>query len=424
MREDRPGAPVDLTESYRLALSLGLGLLVGFQREWAAKRLAGIRTFPMITLLGTLTAWLAEAFGGWVLAGGFVALAATIWAGSSEAHSGERPDTGITTEVAVLVMFAVGALVARGELLAATAVSGAVAVLLHWKRPLHDFVQRVGEDDARSVMQLVLVGLVILPALPNRSFGPFQVLNPFEIWSMVVLIVGISLGAYIAHRIVGPDVGTVVAGLLGGLISSTATTVSYARRTRSAPARVPATALVLVLASTVVLVRVLLLTAVVGPGLLLHLAPPLIVMLGIMLALSVITFARTRDELERVVLDHAPSDLRAAVAFGLLYAAVLLGIAAARRWLEAPGLYAVAALSGLTDVDAITLSTVKLVQAGRLEIAVGWRIVLIGVLANLVFKGAAAVALGHRRLRGWVVALFGTALALGSVLLYVWPGTG
>ncbi len=414
---------MDLTQSYQLALSLGLGLLVGFQREWAAKRLAGIRTFPLITLFGTLCAQLAEAFGGWVLAGAFVALAAIVWVGSRESHSGEHPDSGITTEVAVLVMFAVGAVVARGRPVEALAVSGGVAVLLHWKQPLHEFVQRVGEAEARSVMQLVLIGLVILPALPNRSFGPLQVLNPFQIWSMVVLIVGISLGAYLVHRLAGPNVGTVVAGLLGGLISSTATTVSYARRTRDAPERVPATAFVLVLASTVVLPRMLLLAALVAPGLIAELAPPLVAMTGVMLALSAIAFALTHRELELARLDHAPSDLRAAVAFGLLYGVVLLGVAAARRWLSEGGLYAVAALSGLTDVDAITLSTVQLARAGRIDAGIGWQLILIGVMANLVFKAAAAVALGDPRLRPWVVRLFGAGLVLGAGLLWLWPGT-
>lgn len=411
-----------LTDIYQLALSLGLGLLVGFQREWAAKRIAGIRTFPLVTLLGTLTAQLAQGFGGWVFAGGFVALAAIVWSGSQESHSGERPETGITTEVALLVMFVVGAVVAQGQPMAAVAVSGAVAVLLHWKRPLHDFVRRVGEDEVRSVMQLVLIGLVILPALPNRHFGPLQVLNPFEIWSMVVLIVGISVGAYLVHRLVGPNVGTVVAGVLGGLVSSTATTVSYARRAHAAPAGIPATALVLVLASTVVLPRVLLLAALVAPGVFRDLAPPLLAMFAVLFVLSLVCYLVTRRELSRVALDHAPSDLRAAVAFGLLYGAVLLSVAAARRWLQDAGLYVVAALSGLTDVDAITLSTAQLLEGGRLETGIGWRLVLIGVLANLAFKAAAAWGLGPPRLRPWILALFGSAWLFGAGVLLLWPG--
>jgi uncharacterized membrane protein (DUF4010 family) len=412
---------VELTETYHLALSLGLGLLVGFQREWAAKRLAGIRTFPLVALLGTLSAQLAAAFGGWVLAAGFVALAAIIWAGSEQSRAGTRPEPGITTEIALLVMFVIGAIVAQGQQLAAVAVSGAVAVLLHWKEPLHKFVRRVGEDEARSVMQLVLVGLVILPALPDRSFGPYQVLNPFQIGSMVVLIVGLSLAAYLVQRFAGANVGTVLAGTLGGLISSTATAVTYARRAQEAPDRVPATALVLALSSAVVLPRVLMLAAIVAPGVVGSLAPPLVAMFAAMLGLSALTYYLTRSELGSPALDHAPSDLRAAVVFGLLYAAVLLAVAFAQHRLGAAGLYTVAALSGLTDVDAIALSTVQLVRAGRVEIEAGWRMILAGVMANLAFKCAIVLGIGHPRLRGWVVPLFGAAILMAAAILVFWP---
>jgi uncharacterized membrane protein (DUF4010 family) len=270
----------------------------------------------------------------------------------------------------------------------------------------------------------VLVGLVILPALPDRSFGPYQVLNPFQIGSMVVLIVGLSLAAYVAQRLAGAKVGALVAGVLGGLISSTATAVSYARRAQSAPSRVPATALVLALSSAVVLPRVLLLAAIVAPGVLVSLAPPLLVMFALMLGLSAVTYALSRRELESAKLDHAPSDLRAAVAFGLLYAAVLLAVTFAQHRLGAAGLYTVATLSGLTDVDAIALSTVRLVQTGRVEIEVGWRMILAGVMANLAFKCAIVLGIGHPRLRRWAAALFGTAILFGVALLLLWPASG
>lgn len=416
---------MDLDDIYRLALALGLGLLVGFEREWAATRLAGIRTFPLVTLLGTLAALLAGAYGGWVLAGAFVALGGIVWSASARTPPGEHGEgAGITTEAALLVMFAVGAVVAQGPPVAGVAVAGATAVLLHWKRPLHDFVHRVGEADAQSVMQLVLVGLVILPALPDRAFDPFGVLNPFRIWSMVVLIVGISLAAYVAHRFVGADVGTVVAGVLGGLISSTATTVSYARRTRGAPDRVPSTALVLALSSAVQLPRVTLLAGAVGPTFLPQLAPPLLAMAAFIALLAAGTYVMTRRELGRSEIDHAPSDLRAAVGFGLLYAVILLSVAAAKQWLGNKGLYAVAGLSGLADVDAITLSIVQLLKGGSIVPATGWRLILVGVMSNFVFKGIAAIALGDKRLRAWVIAIFGSALLFGAALLLLWPADG
>jgi uncharacterized membrane protein (DUF4010 family) len=198
--------------------------------------------------------------------------------------------------------------------------------------------------------------------------------------------------------------------------------VSYARRSRSSPHDVPATALVLALSSTVVLPRVLVLVTLVAPGQVVHLAPPLVAMLVVMGLVCVVVYLRTRDALGRAHLDHAPSDLRAAVAFGALYSAVLLGIAAARQWLGAGGLYAVATLSGLTDVDAITLSTARMLEAGRVDVGIGWRLILVGVMANLAFKAAAALGLGHPALRGWFAGIFGSALVVGAALLWRWPG--
>jgi len=411
---------VEWSQAYELALSLGLGLLVGFQRQWVRKRLAGIRTFPLVTLMGTLSVWLADDLGGIVLGASLVALAALVWMGREDAQR-DAPEEGITTEVAVLLMFIVGAVVGRGQLGVAVAVSGTVAVLLHWKEPLHDFVRRVGEAETRSVMQVVLIGLVILPALPNRSFGPFLVLNPFQIWSMVVLIVGISVASFLVQRLLGAHVGAILAGVLGGLVSSTATTVSYARRSRASPESVPETALVLILASTVVFPRVLLLASVIAPSVLPGVAVPLLVMFGWMVVLSAATYALTQRRLGRTALSHGPSDLRAAVAFGALYAAVLLGVAASRKWLGDQGLYLVAIVSGLTDVDAIALSTLQFVRDARMEAEIAWRLILAGALSNLVFKAGTALGLGPVALRRWIFVLFGAAIAGGVLLWLVWP---
>src|SRR5688572_9783050 len=181
-----------------LATSLGLGLLVGLQRERANSQLAGIRTFALITLLGSISALLAQEFGGWIIAAGLIALALfTFSANRAKLESGQ-PEPGMTTEVAILLMFAIGAYLMIGRRSIAVAAGGAVLVLLHFKQPLHLFVKRIGEKDLHAIVRLALISLVILPVLPNRTYGPLGVLNPFEIWLMVVLIVGISLAGYLA----------------------------------------------------------------------------------------------------------------------------------------------------------------------------------------------------------------------------------
>ena len=414
---------MELSLLHHLAIALGLGLLVGLQREFAASDLAGIRTFPLITVFGTLSGALAQQFGGWVLGAGVLAVAGLIAMGNFIKLRSGDVDPGVTTEVAVLVMYGVGAVLTVGYTTEAVVTGAGVAVLLHWKRPLHDLVTRIGQADARAIFRLALIALVILPLLPDRTFGPYGVLNPFGIWLMVVLIVGISMGAYVAYKLLGRRSGTLVAGLMGGLISSTATSVSLARQSRVAVSEAGAGAVVIVIASTVVFGRVLFEVAIITPAQLGAIAPPLIAMMLVMVALSVVSYLTSRTSFERAEQEQEPpSELGAAIVFGLLYAAVLLGVAAAKANFGEAGMYVVAGLSGLTDMDAITLSTSQLVRSGDLGVATGWRLILVGALANLVFKGAIVVVLGTRKLASRVLTLFGLGMAAGIALLLLWPG--
>jgi uncharacterized membrane protein (DUF4010 family) len=334
--------------------------------------------------------------------------------------TGGRKGPGVTTEVAILVVFAMGCLVGT-HVTEAVIVGGAVAILLHYKGPLHRFVERLGADDLRAVIRLALLGLVILPALPDRPYGPYGVLNPFRIWLMVVLIVGISLGGYAAFRLLGARGGTLLGGILGGLISSTATTVSNARRAKEQPAHAGAAAALIVIASCVVFGRVLLEVALVAPRIFGSVAPPLAAMMALMALLAAAAFRRGTGGGAGAVDEKPPAELRTAIVFGLLYAVVLLLVALAREHAGAGGLYAVACISGLTDMDAITLSTAELAERSALDPRTAWRLILVGAMANLVFKGAVVAALGSRELRARVGVLFGIALAGGGAILALWP---
>ena len=224
---------MDLTATFEtLGVALGLGLLVGLQRERAASALAGFRTFPLVTVFGAVTGILSKDLGGWILAAGLLALAALIISGNLAKLKAGNVDPGLTTEAALLLMYGVGAYLVFGHRPVAVAVGGAVAVLLYLKPELHSLATRLGEEDFRGIMQFVVISLVIFPVLPNRAYGPFQVLNPHRIWWMVVLITGLSLAGYVAYKLFGHRICAALGAVLGGLISSTATTVSYARRTR------------------------------------------------------------------------------------------------------------------------------------------------------------------------------------------------
>lgn len=406
----------------QLGIALGLGLLVGLQREWATTRLAGIRTFPLITVLGLLSGVLALSLGGWVVAAALLALAITIMVGNVGHYMEGNPDGGITTETASLVMFVVGALLAFDHTEVAIVTTGAVAALLYWKQPMHAFVQRIGGADFRALIQLVVIALIILPVLPDRTFGPYGVLNPFRIWLMVVLIVGISMAAYVAYKLLGPKAGTLAAGALGGLISSTAATISFARLGRTGGAAAAAGAVAIVISSTVVFGRVLFEISVIAPGTVSSMGPPLVAMMAAMVLIAAVLWTRTRQE-EAVEMeeDEPPSSIRSAIVFALLYAVVLVGIAVANEHFGQQALFVVAGISGLTDMDAITLSTAQLVGSGDVNAATGWRLIMAGGMANLVFKGAMVGVLGNRKTFRLVAAAFGLSLLAGALLIWLWP---
>ena len=404
-----------------LGIALGLGLIVGLQRESAQSTLAGLRTFPLVTLLGSVCALLSPAAGGWVLAAGLLGVAAATAMGNVAHLKDAEAHPGITTEIALLMMYGLGAYTVLGNRAVAVVLGGTIAVLLHFKAELHGLVGRLGDRELRAIMQLVLLALVVLPVLPDATFGPFAVFNPREMWLMAVLIVGLSLGGYIALKFLGENAGIVAGGLLGGLISSTATTVSWSRRTREHPQASRAAGIVILIASTVVYGRVLAEIAAVARPFLRTAAPPILALSAAMAVAAAALWLMSRDNEPVSVEGQQPADLKTAFTFAALYVVVLFAVAYAKERAGTRGLYVVSALSGLTDVDAITLSVARLVGSQQIDPAQGWRLVVVGLLSNLVFKGAMAAVLGDRRLRRWILLLFGLQLLAGAAVLAFWP---
>jgi uncharacterized membrane protein (DUF4010 family) len=297
-----------------------------------------------------------------------------------------------------------------------------MVVLLEGKTRLHDWVKRFDARELNAIARFSLIGLVILPVLPNRAFDPYGVLNPFAIWLMVVLIVGVSLAAYLVAKFLGPQKSTVASGILGGLISSTATTAGIARRCGPDAPSSQAGSIIIVIASTIVFIRVIFEVAAVAPGVVGPVLPPLGVMLAWSAAIAAGLFWLFRKKISGASAQEAPTDLKGPVAFALFYAVILFATAAAREHFGESGVYVVALISGLTDMDAITLSTARLMQDGQLEPATGWRVVLAGAMSNFVFKAALAAALGPPALRKIVIASFTLCLLGGGALIAWWPG--
>lgn len=407
----------------RLGLGAALGLLVGLQREHAGTNLAGIRSFPLVTIFGGLCGLLGLTYGGWLIGAGMLAVGAVLVVGNLRQRGEGGDGSGITTEIAVLMMFVLGAYLIQGVMEVAVVIAGALAVLLHLKPQLHGLVKRIETKDIKAVMQFVLISLVILPLLPDKTYGPYGVLNPRNIWWMVVLIVGVQLAGYVLYRLVGQSVGTLLGGVLGGLISSTATTVAYARQAHGTPAAAPLAATVIMLASTVSLMRVLIVASLVAPMAVSAIGLPLGAMLAVLVMLSLVQFLLVGRAPVQLPAAENPAELKPALFFGGLYALVTIGIAAAQDWFGNSGLYVVAVISGLTDMDAVTLSSTRMLAQGQLAADIAWRVILVAALANLVFKGGSAYVLGGKALGRRVLLLFGLALACGLALLFLWPET-
>jgi uncharacterized membrane protein (DUF4010 family) len=285
---------------------------------------------------------------------------------------------------------------------------------------MHSLARRLEDPDFKAIMQFVLITLVILPILPNNRYGPYQVWNPHKIWLMVVLIVGISLGGYIIYKFFGQKAGTLAGGILGGLISSTATTVSYARRTAQAPEAAKVAALVIMVASTVVFARVLIIIGTSAPDFLRVAAGPIGTVLAGTVLICIALWWLSAKEPAALPEHGNPSELKAALIFAGLYAVVLLAAAAAKENFGTQGLYVVAILSGLTDMDAITLSVSDMVARKQVSGGTGWRLVLTAAIANLMFKAGIVGFLGNLRLAGRVVLLFGLVAALMLVVMMLW----
>lgn len=402
---------------FHLLVALILGLLVGLQRQWADARVGGIRTFALVSLLGCLCAQLAAKFGGWIVGVGFAGTIAFALAGhfadsAEKAKGGHSP---LGTEFAMLLMFGIGALADAGPLWIAAALAGVLAVTLQAKPLLHGFVARFDEAEIRAIMRFVLISLVIFPVVPDRTIGPYDVLNPRETWLMVILIVAIGLAGFIASKFFGARAGVLLGGLLGGLVSSTATTVTYAKQTGKGGER--ARALVILIAWSVLYVRVAFEVAAVAPDFR-ELWTPLGILVGVSLAMTGWLWWRADHAKHGMPAQGNPSELKTALTFAVLYSVVLLAVAFAKENHGEGGLRVVAMISGFTDVDAITLSTSKLVHAGRLSPGEAWPVIIIAILSNVFAKGMIALYLGGRALFVAILPSWGATLLAGLGLLF------
>ncbi|MDP2056335.1 MAG: MgtC/SapB family protein, partial [Thiobacillus sp.] len=408
MNELTTWLPAELASLPRYVVALAIGLLMGLERERNPAAKAGLRTFALTALFGVLTAHLATEFGEqWLIAVGLFLVGGMMIAAYLRSPQPDG-DPGTTTVAALILCYGLGVLVWHNEIQLAVMLGVAATMLLYFKPELRGLSQHLSRRDLLSVLQFAVLALIILPLLPNQDYGPYGALNPLQICWMVVLIVGVGLAGYAALLLVGQQRGAVMLGLLGGLVSSTATTLAFSRHARASSEMMPVAVIVIILANLVVLVRLGVLTAVLAPGMLSQLLPVLLggLVAGGLGAAYGVHRLQPQGELPALAMGN-PTELRTALGFGLLYAVVLLAAAWLSDWLGTSGLYAVALVSGLTDVDAITLSSLRLHNLDKLTVAVAVNVIVLGVLANLVFKSVLTFTIGGWRMARHAVAGMG-----------------
>jgi uncharacterized membrane protein (DUF4010 family) len=403
------------------ATALGIGLLVGMERERRPDSAAGLRTFALVAMLGCLFALLTEKTGGpWMLVVGLLVISVAMVASNFSAQQEEK-FRGFTSEAAIIITYGLGAAVWFGYATLAVMLAIATTVLLYFKAELRNISEKMTPKDINSILQFAVLSLVILPILPSQDYGPYNALNPRQIWWMVVLISGLALAGYLALRIVGARHGAALLGIFGGLASSTATTMMFSRHARELGHLVRMAAIVILIANVMVMIRLGLVSSVVAPALITQIAIVFAcgIVPGVVMSLYGWKILNAAGELPMPEVKN-PTELRTAISFGLLYAVVLL----ASAWLQDiagnKGLYIVALASGLTDADASVLSTLRMFNLEKISSGEAVIAVTLALMANLAFKIGLVITIGGGKLARHALPgllAIGAGLATGLLLV-------
>jgi uncharacterized membrane protein (DUF4010 family) len=406
-----------------LASALIIGSLVGIERE-RSKALSGnvgiggVRTFILFSLIGAVSAWLSQALANaWIFVTAVAAVAALTVAGYVVQARVKPNAVGLTTEAAAVGVCLLGGACTAGYTGMALAVGIAVSAVLAYKESMHGLVAKLGSDDISAGVKLLAATFIVLPLLPTAAVDPWGVLKPRSLWMLVILIAALSLVGYVATRALGPQRGTALTGLSGGLVSSTAVTLAFAKQSREEGGRSDdALAGGLLLAWAAMGVRVVVIAAVVFAPLVRPLLLPFGAMTVVALGASAIFLRRARAQEPATAGEVAlknPFSLTSAAKFGLLFAAVLIVVAGVERYFPGRGYYVVAAIAGLPDVDPVTLSMAGLARGGGIDLATTVGALVVAALANTLLKCGMVVATASGRLRRSMVTVTGALVVVG-----------
>ena len=418
-----PNLMQDHRRLIELAVALLLGALIGIQRGWkdrereAGQRVAGVRTHTLTALTGALGVILSEHLGSWVLVALMLSIA-TVGVVAYRQRVQTFHDLSITGLIGLLMTFLFGALAALGELELATSAAVVTALILDNKAEIHGLLNKLRAHELDAGLKLLLISVVVLPLLPDRGFGPDGIINPYQIWWMVVLIAAISFVGYFAMRVGGAEKGILFTGLFAGLSSSTALTLHFSRLARDMRELNPLFAAGILIACGTMFPRILIVCAVINRSLLPQLAPPALVMMGLLYLPALMLWYRHRHHVvDRPQMMQNPLELRTAIGFGLLLVIIMGAGEFLRNWLGDLGVYLLSATSGISDVDAITLSLARM-SGGGLSLETAVTGIIIAASVNSVVKAAMALFVGPPGLSKRVALPMTAAVIAGLTLAW------
>ena len=437
-----------------LGAALAVGLLIGLERGWQEReqadgsRVAGLRTFALIGLLGGVLASLQHGFGAWPLGAGLLGLA-LLGVVSYRASVSISGRLSATTSVAALLTYGLGALAASGAPALATGVAVIAAVLLNLKPTLHSWLRHIEHRELSAALQMLVLSVVVLPLLPDRGYGPYAALNPYRLWWAVVLVSGLSLAGHVAMRLSGPQRGLLWTGLLGGLASSTAATLTLARQVRQEPELREAANAGIQAACGVMFLRMTLIAASLAPALGRALALPFVIAGGVQLALALLQWRRVGGPWSPSTLaaSQAPGspeaaapaeagaptfDLSVALGFAAFLGVMAVLGQAAHELFGRTGLFGLSLLSGLADVDAILITLARMSApsggaAAGLTLGAAGVAAVLAAASNLASKTGIAwvtgdAALGRQVAAGYALTLAAGLAGAGLAQLLGWLG--
>jgi uncharacterized membrane protein (DUF4010 family) len=411
----------------RFGAALLIGILIGMQREYAygaskGKGLfAGARTYALMSLFGSSAALIADQLGSFLIFLGMVMLLGAMIIVAYFITATERDEIGLTSEVAALLTILIGGICYFHSIEFATALGVVTTVILAVKWEFKQLVKVITREDVFATLQFAVITAIVLPVLPNKTFGPppLDVLNPYQVWQMVIFISGINFLGYVLIKIVGPRRGIVISGFLGGLASSTATTLSFSQRSKTQDGLDKPFAVAITAGWVIMFIRMIFEVAVVNTTLLPFVWPALSLMGGVgLIYVLYLYYSQTAIDEEDMTLSN-PFELGPAIKFGLLYALILLVSKAAQIYLGNQGLFVTSFVAGLADVDAITLTISDLTRSGGgTTLLTGKIAIILAAISNTISKGIMVLFIGSRALRRFIIPIIVALVLIGLAFIF------